>query len=41
VASEAKEDLWKTLVANESKVSLAMDGWTSKNNHAFYGNFHT
>lgn len=37
VAADAKEDLLITLVENDSKVSLALDCWTSKNGYAFLG----
>ena len=35
MAVSAKEDLMTTLMQNDSKVSLALDCWTSKNNYAF------
>ena len=38
VGANATEDLMATLMANDSKVSLALDCWTSKNGHAFLGN---
>ena len=38
VGCEAKEDLMVTLMENDSKISLALDCWTSKNGHAFLGN---
>ena len=37
MAVSAKEDLMSTLMQNDSKVSLALDCWTSKNNYAFLG----
>jgi hypothetical protein len=37
VATDAKEDLMITLIENDSKVSLALDCWTSKNGYAFLG----
>jgi len=37
VASTAKEDLMISLMQNESKVSLALDCWSSKNGYAFLG----
>jgi hypothetical protein len=37
VGEDATEDLMATLMANDSKVSLALDCWTSKNGHAFLG----
>ena len=37
LASNGKEDLARCLMENESKVSLALDCWTSKNNYAFLG----
>ena len=37
VASDAKEDLMLSLVENESKISLALDCWTSRNGYAFLG----
>jgi hypothetical protein len=37
MAVSAKEDLMTTLMQNDSKVSLALDCWTSKNNYAFLG----
>ena len=37
IAVSAKEDLMTTLMQNDSKVSLALDCWTSKNNYAFLG----
>lgn len=36
-AQKAKEDLMVCLMQNESKISLALDCWTSKNNYAFLG----
>jgi hypothetical protein len=38
VGQDAKEDLMITLIENDSKISLALDCWTSKNGHAFLGN---
>jgi len=37
VASDAKEDLMVSLMENKSKVSLALDCWSSGNNYAFLG----
>jgi hypothetical protein len=37
LAEEAKEDLMIQLMENDSKVSLALDCWTSRNNLAFLG----
>jgi len=34
-AADAKSDLMVTLMENESKISLALDCWTSRNNIAF------
>jgi hypothetical protein len=36
-AKKAQEDLMSQLMTNDSKVSLALDCWTSKNNYAFLG----
>ena len=38
-AADAKSDLMVTLMENESKISLALDCWTSRNNIAFLGMF--
>ena len=38
-ALHASSELREELVANESKVSLAMDVWTTRNNLAFLGTF--
>ena len=38
-AIHAASELRQELVANESRVSLAMDGWTTRNNLAFLGTF--
>ena len=38
VGCEAKEDLMVTLMENDSKISLVLDCWISKNGHAFLGN---
>jgi len=45
-AQKAKEDLMLRLIENESKISLALDCWTSSNNLAFlsmllYHTFHS
>ena len=37
LAETAKEDLFLTLADNNSKVSLALDCWSSRNNLAFLG----
>ena len=37
LALNGKEDLLHCLMGNESKISLALDCWTSKNNYAFLG----
>lgn len=37
LASNGKEDLLQYLMKNESKISLALDCWGSKNNYAFLG----
>jgi hypothetical protein len=37
LASTAKEDLMVSLTENESKISLALDCWSSKNGYAFLG----
>jgi hypothetical protein len=37
LASTAKEDLMVSLMENESKISLALDCWSSKNGYAFLG----
>jgi len=34
-ATKVKEDLKKQLSKNDSKVSLALDCWTSRMNHAY------
>jgi len=34
-----KEDLMVSLMENESKISLALDCWLSKNGYAFLGKF--
>lgn len=36
-SSKAREDLMASLIENESKVSLALDCWTSRNGFAFLG----
>jgi hypothetical protein len=36
-AAKAKVDLKKQLAGNDSKVSLALDCWTSRMNHAYLG----
>jgi hypothetical protein len=36
-AADAKSDLMATLMQNESKISLALDCWTSRNQIAFLG----
>ena len=38
-AADAKSDLMVTLMENESKISLALDCWTSRNNIAFLSMF--
>ena len=38
VGLDAKEDLMITLMENDSKISLVLDCWTSKNGYAFLGN---
>ena len=35
LSEEAKDDLMTRLIENDSKISLALDAWTSRNNHAF------
>lgn len=35
----AKEDLISQLATNESKISLALDCWSSRHNHSFIGKF--
>jgi hypothetical protein len=37
LAVTAKEDLMIALMENESKISLALDCWSSKNGYAFLG----
>ena len=37
LASTVKEDLMISLMENESKISLALDCWSSKNGYAFLG----
>ena len=37
LASDATEDLIVSLMENQSKVSLALDCWSSRNNYAFLG----
>ena len=39
VGANATEDLMAALMANDSKISLALDCWTSKNGHAFLGKY--
>ena len=36
-AAKAKQDLKDELAANTSRVSLAMDGWTSRLNNSYLG----
>ena len=38
LAATAKENLMMTLIENDSKISLALDCWSSKNGYAFLGN---
>jgi hypothetical protein len=38
LASDATEDLIVSLMENQSKISLALDCWSSRNNYAFLGN---
>jgi len=38
VGANATEDSMAALIANDSKISLALDCWMSKNGHAFLGN---
>ena len=38
VGLNAKENLMTTLIENDSKISLTLDCWTSKNGYAFLGN---
>jgi hypothetical protein len=39
-AAKAKQDLKDELAANTSRVSLAMDGWTSRLNNSYLGTSH-
>jgi len=39
LAATAKEDLMIMLMENESKISLALDCWSSRNGYAFLGKF--
>ena len=36
-ATQSREDLMSTLMSNQSRISLALDCWTSRNNMAFLG----
>jgi len=38
LAATAKEDLMMALIENDSKISLTLDCWSSKNGYAFLGN---
>jgi hypothetical protein len=37
LSEKAKDDLMMRLIENDSKISLALDAWTSRNNRAFLG----
>jgi len=39
VASNAKDSLRTCLMTNDSRISLALDCWSSKNNYAFIGTY--